>query len=68
MRSNQEGKAFDHGSYHLPGVSHRLADRVSRYGYSKYMDADGDVAVQENVRFEGADASWKFVHGTPAGK
>jgi len=31
------------------------------------MDADGDVAVQENVRFEGADASWKFVHGTPAG-
>lgn len=65
VRSNPEGKAFDNGSFHLLGTSYRTGDKVSRFGYSRYLDADGDFVVQENVRpAEGTDSTWKFLYGT----
>ena len=65
VRSNPENKAFDNSSYHLLGVSLQMADKVSNFGYSRYMDSDGDFVVQENLRSPDAtEATWKFLYGT----
>ena len=65
VRSNPENKAFDNSSYHLLGVSLQMADKVTNFGYSRYMDSDGDFVVQENFySLEGKEATWKFLYGT----
>ena len=65
VRSNPENKAFDNSSYHLLGVSLQMADKVTNFGYSRYMDSDGDFVVQENLRSPDAtEATWKFLYGT----
>jgi hypothetical protein len=65
VRSNPENKAFDNCSYHLLGVSLLMADKVTSFGYSKYMDSDGDFVVQENfLSLDGKEATWKFLYGT----
>ena len=58
VRSNPENKAFDNCSYHLLGVSLLMADKVTNFGYSKYMDSDGDFVVQENfLSLDGKEAT-----------
>ncbi len=65
VRSNPENKAFDNCSYHLLGVSLQMADKVTNFGYSRYMDSDGDFVVQENLRSPDAtEGTWKFLYGT----
>jgi hypothetical protein len=65
VRSNPENKAFDNSSYHLLGVSLQMADKVTNFGYSRYMDSDGDFVVQENfLSLDGKEATWKFLYGT----
>ena len=65
VRSNPENKAFDNSSYHLLGVSRQMGDNVTNFGYSRYMDSDGDFVVQENFySLEGKEAIWKFLYGT----
>jgi len=65
VRSNPENKAFDNCSYHLLGVSLQMADKYTNFGYSRYMDSDGDFVVQENLRpLDGTEATWKFLYGT----
>jgi len=69
VRSNPENKAFDNSSYHLLGVSLQMADKVTNFGYSRYMDSDGDFVVQENLRSPDAtEATWKFLYGRANGK
>jgi len=63
VRSNPENKAFDNCSYHLLGVSLLMADKVTNFGYSKYMDSDGDFVVMESIR-EGDETHCKFLQGT----
>ena len=65
VRSNPENKALDNSSYHLLGVSRQMGDNVTNFGYSRYMDSDGDFVVQENFySLEGKEATWKFLYGT----
>jgi hypothetical protein len=65
VRCNPENRAFDNSSYHLLGVSLQMGDKVTNFGYSKYMDSDGDFVVQENLRpLDGTEATWKFLYGT----
>ena len=65
-RSNLESKAFDNCSYHLLGVAYDSGEKGARYGHAKFMDPDGDIVVQENLRPFGstAEGTWKFIYGT----
>jgi hypothetical protein len=65
VRSNLANKAFDNCSYHLLGTSLNIGGKMTNFGYSKYMDSDGDFVVQENFYPLGAtEATWKFLYGT----
>lgn len=64
-RSNLENKVFDNCSYHLLGVARYMMKEATMYGYTKFMDADGDLIVQENFRALGAPGgTWKILYGT----
>lgn len=68
VRSNPENKAFDNCSYHLLGVSLQMADKVTNFGYSRYMDSDGDFFITEasadSVPMSAQESSFKFLLGT----
>jgi hypothetical protein len=65
VRSNLKDKTFDNWSYHLLGVRQEIPDKSTAFGYSKYMDPDGDIVVQENLYPLGAkESTWKFLYGT----
>jgi len=65
VRSKPENRAFDNSSYHLLGTSLQMGDKVMNFGYSMYMDSDGDFVVQENLRpLDCTDSTWKFLYGT----
>ena len=62
-RSNSENKIFDNCTVFYVGVSRRTPGKISAYGYSKYMDPDGDFFVMESIR-EGDETHCKFLQGT----
>jgi len=62
-RSNSENKVFDNCTVFYVGVARNMAGKTSAYGYSKYMDPDGDFVVMESIR-EGAETHCKFLQGT----
>ncbi len=62
-RSNSENKIFDNCTLFYVGVSRNMAGKQGAYGYSKYMDPDGDFVVMESIR-EGAETHCKFLQGT----
>ena len=62
-RSNHENKIFDNCSFNHWGVLRDMAGQLSAYGYSKYLDPDGDFVVMESVRV-GAEVTCKFLQGT----
>jgi hypothetical protein len=62
-RSNSENKIFDNCTVFYVGVSRNMAGNSSAYGYSKYMDPDGDFVVMESIR-EGVETRCKFLQGT----
>lgn len=62
-RSNSENKVFDNCTVFYVGVARNMAGKISAYGYSKYMDPDGDFVIMESIR-EGAETTCKFLQGT----
>lgn len=62
-RSNSENKIFDTCTVFYVGVGRSTPGKTSAYGYSKYMDPDGDFVVMESIR-EGAETQCKFLQGT----
>lgn len=62
-RSNSENKIFDNCTVFYVGVARSTPGKTSAYGYSKYMDPDGDFVVMESIR-EGAETQCKFLQGT----
>ena len=62
-RSNSENKIFDNCTVFYVGVARDMAGKSSAYGYSKYMDPDGDFVIMESIR-EGAETHCKFLQGT----
>jgi hypothetical protein len=62
-RSNSENKVFDNCTVFYVGVARNTPDKTSAYGYSKYMDLDGDFVVMESIR-NGTETHCKFLHGT----
>jgi hypothetical protein len=62
-RSNSDNKIFDNFTVFYVGVSRNMAGKQSAYGYSKYMDPDGDFVVMESIR-EGEETHCKFLQGT----
>lgn len=63
-RSNHENKVFDNFTFHGVGVGHGVADKRFNYGYIKFMDPDGDIAITENLRTFEKEPTWKFLQGT----
>ena len=62
-RSNSENKIFDNCTVFYVGVGRNMAGKQGAYGYSKYMDPDGDFVVMESIR-EGEETHCKFLQGT----
>ena len=62
-RSNSENKIFDSCTVFYVGVARTTPGMSTAYGYSKYMDPDGDFVVMESIR-EGAETHCKFLQGT----
>jgi hypothetical protein len=62
-RSNSENKIFDNCTVFHVGVARNTPGKTSAYGYSKYMDLDGDFVVMESIR-EGSEIRCKFLQGT----
>ena len=62
-RSNSENKIFDNCTVFYVGVARTMPGMSTAYGYSKYMDSDGDFVVMESIR-EGAETHCKFLQGT----
>ena len=63
-RSNSDNKIFDNCTVFYVGVSRNTAGQQSAaYGYSKYMDPDGDFVVMESIR-QGAETHCTFLQGT----
>ena len=60
---NSENKIFDNCSVFYVGVARNTPGKITAYGYSKYMDPDGDFVVMESIR-EGAETHCKFLQGT----
>ena len=62
-RSNSDNKIFDNCSVFYVGVARDMAGKQGAYGYSKYMDPDGDFVIMESIR-EGNETLCKFLLGT----
>ena len=62
-RSNSENKIFDSCAVFYVGVARTTPGMSTAYGYSKYMDPDGDFVIMESTR-EGVETHCKFLQGT----
>ena len=62
-RSNSENKIFDNCTVFHVGVARNMGGKSSAYGYSKYLDPDGDSVVMESIR-DGDEIHCKFLQGT----
>ncbi len=63
--SNLADKSFDNLTFHGVGVGRVVSGKIHNYGYIKFMDAEGDYVVTENIRdLEDAEGVWKFLQGT----
>lgn len=62
-RSNSENKVFDNCTVFYVGVARSTPGKISAYGYSKYLDPDGDFVILESIR-EGDETQCKFLQGT----
>lgn len=64
-RSNHENKVFDNMTYHHVGVNRIVAGKWTVYGYTKYMDSDGDFVIFEiNEAGPPMEGTWQFLYGT----
>jgi hypothetical protein len=63
IRSNHENKVFDNCTIHHVRIVKIGAGKWSVHGYSKLMDPDGDIIVQEYSQI-GNEATIKFLEGT----
>ena len=64
-RSNLENKVFDNMTFHHAGVSRIVAGKWTVYGYTKYMDSDGDFVIFEiNEAGLPMEGNWQFLYGT----
>jgi hypothetical protein len=63
-RSNHENKVFDNCTFHHVSVIRMSAGKVNMYGYTKFMDPDGDCFLVEVSRDGGESADTKILHGT----
>jgi hypothetical protein len=61
-RSNHENKVFDNCSFHSVQIKQFMADKIKRYGHTKFMDPDGDYFIVEISG--GKNATVKFLYGT----
>ena len=62
-RSNSENKIFDSCAVFYVGVARTTPGMSTAYGYSKYMDPDGDFTIVE-VSQVGMEREWKYIQGT----
>ena len=62
-RSNSENKVFDNCTVFYVGVARNMHGKSSAYGYSKYLDPDGDFVVMESIR-DGEETHCRFLQGT----
>ena len=62
-RSNSETKVFDNCTVFYVGVARNMNGKSSAYGYSKYLDPDGDFVVMESIR-DGEETHCRFLQGT----
>jgi hypothetical protein len=62
-RSNSKNKLFDNCTVFYVGVARTTPGMSTAYGYSKYMDPDGDFVVMESIR-EGVETHCRFLQGT----
>jgi hypothetical protein len=62
-RSNSENKVFDNCTVFYVGVARNVQGKSSAYGYSKYLDPDGDFVVMESIRDE-EETHCRFLQGT----
>jgi hypothetical protein len=62
-RSNSENKVFDNCTVFYVGVARITPGKTSAYGYSKYLDPDGDFVILESIR-EGDETHCQFLQGT----
>ena len=51
--SNLADKSFDNLTFHGVGVGRVVSGKIHNYGYIKFMDAEGDYVVTENM------ATWR---------
>jgi hypothetical protein len=63
IRSNHENKVFDNCTMHHVRIVKIEAGKWSVHGYSKLMDPDGDIIVQDYSQI-GNEATMKFLEGT----
>ena len=64
-RSNLENKVFDNMTFHHAGVTRIVAGKWTVYGYTKYMDSDGDFVIFEiNEVGPPMEGNWQFLYGT----
>ena len=65
-RSNTDNTLLDNLTFHGVGVGRIESGKTHNFGYIKFMDADGDWMVTENLRtLEDQEAgNWRFLHGT----
>ena len=63
IRSNHENKVFDNCTIHHVRIVKIGAGKWSVHGYSKLLDPDGDIIVQEYSQI-GNEATIKFLAGT----
>lgn len=64
-RSNLETKVFDNMTFHHAGVIRIVAGKWTVYGYTKYMDSDGDFVIFEiNEVGLPMEGNWQFLYGT----
>jgi hypothetical protein len=62
-RSNSENKVFDNCTVFYVGVARSAPGKTTAYGYSKYMDPDGDFVIMESTREEDV-TTMTFLQGT----
>lgn len=63
VSSNHENKAFDNCTYLFVGVVRVVDGKRTGNGYTKYVDPDGDIIVQE-FTMAGMESSIKLLQGT----
>jgi hypothetical protein len=69
--SNSETRAFDHCTVSYAGIARSTPGKTTAYGYSKYMDPDGDFVIMESfaeddvitMTFLQGTGKWKGIEG-----